>query len=68
MTGDLGDAVERVLRHALDNPMPDELRQAVAEQIEPYTINAYLDHGDVMDCIKIAYPLIRDYLAQQEQT
>jgi hypothetical protein len=45
--------------------MPAGLRDAVAEQIELYTINAYLKHGDVMDCIAIAYPLIRDYLARQ---
>jgi hypothetical protein len=69
MTDDeLGAAVERVLGHALDNPIPKELREAIADQIEPYTINAYLKHDEVMTCIKIAFPLIRDYLARQAET
>lgn len=50
------------LRWALDEPMPRDLREQVEDLIEPHTINMYLKHRDVMDCIKVAFPVIRDYL------
>lgn len=52
---------DRVQR-GLDNPIPRELERLLADYIEPQTMNARIDHGEVMDCIAIAYPQIRDYL------
>lgn len=56
-------AYERAMQRYLDNPLPRELRQQIAAGIEPITINRGFDHGEAMDLIGIAYPLIRDYLA-----
>jgi hypothetical protein len=42
--------------------MPEDLCDLVAGMIEPTTMACYVDHGDVMDCIGIAYPLIRHYI------
>lgn len=70
MAFDLGfdpDRREAAVQRGLDNPMPPELREAVADGIEPETINLYLKHGDVMGCIDIAYPLIRDYLREHPE-
>jgi hypothetical protein len=53
---------EKSLQRALDEPMPPGLKNRLASLIEPHTINMYLDHGDVMDCIDVAFPVIRDYL------
>jgi hypothetical protein len=44
--------------------MPPELRGQVEDLIEPHTMNMGIDHGDVMDCIKVAYPVIRDWLRE----
>ena len=52
----------RRLQRALDNPMPRELREHIGDYIESNTINMQVDHGDVMDCIDIAWPEIVDYL------
>jgi hypothetical protein len=52
------------LRRALDEPMPSELQTQIADLIEPHTINMYLKHRDVMDCIDVAYPVIRDWLRE----
>jgi hypothetical protein len=53
---------EAALERAHDNPMPQDLRRAIADEIEPHTMNVEIDHGDVMTAIAISYPLIRDYL------
>jgi hypothetical protein len=53
---------EASLERAMDEPMPPELRGQLADLIEPHTINMYLKHGDVMDCIDVAWPVIRDWL------
>ena len=50
------------LRRALAEPMPRDLREQLEDLIEPHTINMYLKHRDVMDCIDVAFPVIRDYL------
>lgn len=55
-------SIDASLQRALDEPMPRELRDGIAGLIEPHTINMYLKHGDVMDCIDVAFPVIRDYL------
>lgn len=57
-------ALERVEQLALDNPMPAPLTQQIANWIEPHTMHVEADHADVMDAIKIAFPLIRDYLTE----
>ena len=58
------DDPEFVTRLALDNPMPRDLRDQIGNWIDPETVNCEADHGDVLDCIDIAYPLIRAYLAE----
>ena len=58
-------ALEASLQRALDEPMPTELKNTIADLIEPHTMNMYLDHGDVMTCIRVAFPVIRDWLADQ---
>jgi hypothetical protein len=50
------------LQRAMNEPMPRELRSALADLIEPHTMNMYADHGDTMMCINVAFPVIRDYL------
>jgi hypothetical protein len=55
---------EESLRRSLDEPMPADLREQVGDLVEPHTINMYLKHGDVMSCIRVAFPVIRDYLRQ----
>ena len=44
--------------------MPAELRGLVEDLIEPHTINMGIDHGDVMSCIRVAWPVIRDWLRE----
>jgi hypothetical protein len=62
LTGEQITSMEASLQRALDEPMPKDLSDTVKALIEPHTINMYLDHGDVMDCIDVAFPVIRDYL------
>jgi hypothetical protein len=57
-------ALEIVQKLASDNPMPRELKRQIDNWIEPQTVDTQTDHGDVMDCIEIAFPLIRDWLAE----
>lgn len=57
------DGREARLQRALDDPMPPDLVRLVADYIEPQTINAGIKHGEVMTCIRVAYPVIRDYLS-----
>jgi hypothetical protein len=44
--------------------MPRALSDQVADLIEPHTMNMYLKHGDVMECIDVAFPAIRDWLRE----
>lgn len=46
-----------------NDPMPLELRDQIANWIEPHTMNTYTEHADAMGCVRIAFPLIRAYLA-----
>jgi hypothetical protein len=48
------------LQRALDTPIPSELKQRLADEIEPHTMNAGIKHGEVMIAVQIAYPLIVD--------
>lgn len=61
------ERLEAAFQRALDEPMPDELRSLIADAIEPQTQNAMIDHGEVTTCIKIAYPLILDYLREHPE-
>lgn len=54
------DERERSLRRALDEPMPTDLRRQIEDLIEPHTMNMGIDHGDVMECIAVAYPVIAE--------
>lgn len=54
--------IEASTQRSLDNPMPPELRQMVSDAIEPHTINAGIKHGEVMHCVAVVYPIIRDHL------
>lgn len=58
------EAEEASLQRALDEPMPRDLNEVIQNLIEPHTINMSLKHGDVMDCIDVAWPVIRDYIQQ----
>ncbi len=58
-------ALEAADQLAADNPMPRELRDRIADWIEPHTLNCDIKHRDVMDAIDLAFPLIRDWLAAQ---
>lgn len=62
LTAEQGAQIEDDLARAQAEPMPAGLRDAIEDRIEPHTINMGLDHGDVMRCIRVAYPLIRDWL------
>lgn len=42
--------------------MPEELKERIADAIEPHTIRVEADHEDVMRAIEIAYPLIAETL------
>jgi hypothetical protein len=55
-------AREASLQRALDEPMPPVLRGQVEDLIEPHTMNMELKYGDVMTCIRVAWPVIRDWL------
>lgn len=56
--------IEKVVQLALDNPVPRELDEQIANWIEPETLNCDADHGDVMTCIHVAYPLIKAYMEE----
>lgn len=58
---------EAAMERMLANPMPRDLSEAVAHEIEPHTLNAYLKHAEVMIAVEIAYPLIRDYLREHPE-
>jgi hypothetical protein len=56
------EAIDATLTRYLANPMPRDLNQVIKNLIEPHTMNSSIDHGDVMDCIHVAWPVIRDYV------
>ena len=64
LTAEESQRRETSLQRALDEPMPRELDDQVKDLIEPHTINMYLKHSDVMTCIAVAFPVIRDWLRQ----
>ena len=64
MDREMNASREASLQRSLDEPMPRELRESIAGLIEPHTINMYLKHGDVMACIGVAFPVIRDWLRE----
>jgi hypothetical protein len=55
------------LQRSLDEPMPADLAAQVSALIEPQTMNAGLPHDEVLICIDIAFPVIRDYLRGQRR-
>lgn len=61
------EIIEADIRRALDNPMPPELKGTIKDLIEPHTINARIKHVDVMDCIDVAFPVIRDWLREHPE-
>lgn len=67
LTDDENERREASLQRALDEPMPRDLREQIADLIEPHTMNMYLDHGDTMDCIDVAFPTILDYLREHPE-
>jgi hypothetical protein len=62
LTAEQEAQIEADDRRTIDDPWPRELRDQIAGHIEAHTINMYLKHRDVMECIEYAYPLIRDWL------
>lgn len=67
LTADESRRRDESLRRSLDEPMPRELRDQLADLIEPHTLNMYLKHGDVMTCINVAFPVIRDWLREHPE-
>lgn len=57
-----GRIIEADIQRTFDEPMPTELDERIQDLIEPHTINARIKHVDVMSCIKVAFPVIRDWL------
>lgn len=64
MTPEQNTSREASMGRALAEPIPPELRGQVEDLIEPHTINMYLKHRDVMTCIDVAWPVIRDWLRE----
>jgi hypothetical protein len=62
LTDEQARSCEASLQRALDEPMPRELKDLIADLIEPHTINMSIKHRDVMTCIRVAFPVIRDWL------
>lgn len=48
--------------------MPPGLKDEVADVIEPHTMNMEIKHGDVMTCIAVAFPVIRDWFRDHPGT
>lgn len=55
---------EAAMERAAATPLPRDLSRLIAAEIEPHTMNAGIDHGEVMIGVEIAYPLILDYLRE----
>ncbi|MFE2994184.1 hypothetical protein ACFXG4_04120 [Nocardia sp. NPDC059246] len=66
LTDDQSRHIEATLQRALDEPMPPELKTRIKALIEPHTINMQIKHGDVMQCIRVAFPVIRDWLRDND--
>jgi hypothetical protein len=64
---EFGELVEAGVARGLANPMPRDLNEQVKDVIEPQTINGGIKHGDVMDCIHVAWPVILDYLREHPE-
>lgn len=64
LTPEQSASLDASLERALSEPIPLDLRRQIEDLIEPHTINMYLKHGDVMSCIRVAFPVIRDYLRE----
>jgi hypothetical protein len=62
LTPEQGAAIEANLGRYQAAPMPPELNELVKDLIVPHTMNMELKHGDVMECIHVAFPVIRDWL------
>lgn len=60
-------SMDASLERAMAEPIPRELSEIIANLIEPHTINMYLKHRDVMRCIVVAFPVIRDYLREHPE-
>lgn len=52
------------LDRAAATPIPRDLSRRIAAEIETHTMNAGIDHGEVMIAVQVAYPLIVEYLAE----
>lgn len=68
LTAEQVESMDASLQRAMDEPMPRELRDQIADLIEPHTLNMYLKHRDVMDCIDVAFPVIRDYQREHPES
>jgi hypothetical protein len=55
-------AIEADLRRYRAAPMPPELREQIENLIEPHTMASETEHSAVMECIRVAWPAIRDWL------
>lgn len=64
LTPEQEEQMDKTLERAMAEPMPPELRGQIEDLIEPHTMNMYLKHRDVMDCIRVAFPVIRQYLRE----
>lgn len=56
------DELDQRIQRGLDNPIPTDIREHIADYIEPNTMSLRIDHSDVMDCVDMAWPEIVDYL------
>jgi hypothetical protein len=61
----MSDEVERLWEHAERDPMPSGLEDSLRDLIEPFTMKEEVEHAAVMDALKIAYPVIKDWLFTQ---
>lgn len=59
--------LEAGIQRALAEPIPAELRDVIKDTIEPHTINMQIKHRDVMECIRVAFPVIRDWLREHPE-
>lgn len=61
------DALDRVANLASNYPLPEDLEEAVKDQIEPVTVNLSLKHVDAMEAIETAYPVVLAYLREHPE-
>jgi hypothetical protein len=48
----------KVEQLAMNNPLPEGLREQIGNWIEPVAMRCEVEHEAVMDCIEVAFPLI----------